>query len=816
MCLRLVCLAVSTAVLAPVAEAAAAAPSAVVRDRYGDPLPHGAVARLGTARLCCDRPRCLAFTTDGKALLSGGADGFVHIWDTRTGKELRRFRAQPHYAFSLAVSPDGKHFAVSASEDNGISLRDLATGKQVRRFRGPARPAFHLAFSPDGKFLASACSHDAFVWEVATAKQVHRAPAAWSCLVLPGPAVAFSRDGKLLAVAAEGKRRKSRIDLWDTSSWKLVRSLIGHTALVVGLAFTADGKRLVSGSDDGSVRLWDVVAGKQLRCHHEELGPVGGVVLACDGKVLAACITSGEVHAWDTASGKELWSADLSAPVQAVAVSPDGKTLAAAAQKRIGLWQAATGKTAYQSPEPAAEASSVQFTPDGKGLVIVRGDDSVEQWDVRACLRRSRTKVAQSILALHVLGNHDMVAAVEVGRNTDAEGLELRRLPADKLLARLPIRSVTAHRINWAVALLPDGSRVAAQTSGGALLWSASSKSFQRFGNRQEGPLALSPDGNLLASSAESAGLCLWDVETAVRLATPGQHEGTVSALRFAPDGRSVLAWDRLGPPTGLRLWEVASGKQRLHLRCRHRIHAASFSPDGRFLALSGYDSGIHLHDLAGGKEVSRLDGHRGSVLDLAFSPDGKLLATAGEDTTVVVWDASRLVGSRQRHEGRLSSKRLEQLWQDLASADAERAHRAVWALADHPEQAVAFLARHLRPAGAEAATARRLIADLDDDSFAVREKASRHLARMGWSVCRLLRQALKNSPSPEAGWRIRQLLRKLLAGERSADDLRQVRAREALWHIGTPEARRLLACRPHRPCSPSPTRRATARARPR
>jgi hypothetical protein len=254
-----------------------------------------------------------------------------------------------------------------------------------------------------------------------------------------------------------------------------------------------------------------------------------------------------------------------------------------------------------------------------------------------------------------------------------------------------------------------------------------------------------------------------------------------------------LLAWGRESNPSGLRVWEVASGKQRLSLDCQRRALAADFSPDGRWLALTGWESGAYLYDLASGKEVRRVDGHRGCVNDVAFSPDGKFLVTAGEDTTVLVWPTSRLVAPRQRPVARLSAERIEEMWRDLGSADAARAWRAGWALADHPEQAVAFLDRRVPRVEVPAATVQRLIGQLDDDDFAVRQKASRELAALGSNARRLMREALKKGPSLEVERRLRQLLRKLMPGALKGEELRRVRAEELLQRIGTPEARRLL-----------------------
>jgi hypothetical protein len=203
-------------------------------------------------------------------------------------------------------------------------------------------------------------------------------------------------------------------------------------------------------------------------------------------------------------------------------------------------------------------------------------------------------------------------------------------------------------------------------------------------------------------------------------------------------------------------------------------------------------DGTIRLWDLPSGKEVGRLEGHRGWVLDLAFSPDGRRLASASLDTTALVWDVARTT-RRERATARLGADELRSAWEDLGG-DAGKAYRAAGALAAAPEQAVPFLAERVRPAAApDAKRVAKLLADLDDERFEVRERASRELGELGGLAEPALRQALAGRPSAEAKRALTALLDKLAGATPTPEEARALRAVEALEQAGTAAARRLL-----------------------
>ena len=200
----------------------------------------------------------------------------------------------------------------------------------------------------------------------------------------------------------------------------------------------------------------------------------------------------------------------------------------------------------------------------------------------------------------------------------------------------------------------------------------------------------------------------------------------------------------------------------------------------------------VSLWELPTGKKRRRVPGHRGQVTALAFSTDGRTVASGSADTSILLWDLDKVPGVGHARDLRLDE--LTALWADLGDEDASRAYRAVRTLTAAPGPAVVFLKDHLRPVPApDAARLSRLIAGLDDNDFAAREKATAELEELGALAERALRRLVEGRPSAEAARRAEGLLEKLRGGPASGEWVRVLRALEVLENVGTPQARQVL-----------------------
>jgi RNA polymerase sigma factor (sigma-70 family) len=782
-------------------------------DSYGDPLPSGALLRLGTVRLR-DAPSFLSFLPGDRTLLSiaDSPENSARVWDVVSGREVRRLEAPHGYFLGHALSRDGKTLALSSTNKDQVQivLRDVDSGKEVRRLDGLLHKSVRpLSFSPDGRTLAGACGDETIrlwdlatgrevlslhasktfvihlsfspdgstlasggsdgtvrLWDVALVKSAATAPAGPPAvrrerLILgkasekpgePGaPSLAFSPDGTTLASASSDAKA---VQLWDTASGKLLRRLeCRGKDYIRCVAFSPDGKLLACGSgfEESCIQLWDPATGEE-RCRiQENHWATGPFAFSSDGRCLAAGSGDGTIRLWNTATAKEIRPRGAhQGSVFALSYSPDGKMLATGCRDRmVRLWDADTGKLLRRLRADEKGVLCAVFSTDGKTLVTGGGENKIRFWDI-------------------------------------GSGSQLRELDAHPGTGRFA----------FALAVFsPDGKMLATTGADRFIrLWRThTDEPLRRMEVRGANVncMAFSPDGRLLVSgdgdpTGAQGAVRLWEVATGkeVRHCEPGPR--WCSSVAFSPDGKTLAA---AGFSRDIHLWDVATGTERMRLRIplTRNGPALAFSPDGRMLASVAGDSLVRLWEVATGHHRASFEGHQFGVDAVAFSPDGRRLASGSYDTTVLVWDVT--AGQRVSEMPKLD---LQARWEDLAAKNGARAWQAIQALAASPREAVPFLHERLRPVQNVArARVMQLIADLDSEDFTTRRKAAEQIESLGELAVAGLRKSLEDKPTAEVRRQVLRLLED--AAVLTPGRLRLLRAIEALEYAATPEARIFL-----------------------
>jgi WD40 repeat protein len=761
-------------------------------DRHGDPLPEGAVARLGTIRLRHgSRESYWALSPDGKVLASLGDDGMICVWDVATGKEIRRFgKVSALYPRAIIFSPDDRLLATSCLQ-GPVQIWQVGTGKEVRKTDAELLSR-GTAFSPDGKTLATGGPGGViYAWDVQTGQALWRLEGEQDDIT----SVAFSSDGRVLASGstwptatrpARPRPPAGTINVWDLGTGKLLRRWQGTGGDVDFLAFTPDGKRLVSAgflADDA--RLWDVVTGKALRVF--ERG--NATVLSPDGKTLAIRYPR-EMRLWDLTTGKEQRIPPGAEGAWPIGYCADGKTLVAFSSSG-GLLRLSGLARCEETALPEghhAGLEAVAFSPDGKTLATTADDETIRLWEA-ATGRELRVLAGQE-------GYVYSLALSPDGKTLAAGDLD-SRIRVLSVATGTVLHEFERHEGSIrAIRFSPDGRTLASGAAGVVQLWDvATARELRRVtgGKTWIHHLAFTPDGAKLAAPGWDETVLLWETATGKRLPSFREPGGYTFFNDFTPDGKQLVSGVVSGSEDReytIRVWDLPAGKEvrRFPLE-KYPGDAFALSPDGKALAMTR-DKALILMEMATGKERRRLLGHRSEITSLAFAPDGRTLASASKDTTALVWAAIGAGTGRT-----LSPGEAEGAWVDLGVEDAARAYQAMAALAAAPEHAVPFLRECLRPVRLPEPEPKRLaalIAELDNDDFAVRTRATAELENLGEAAGPALRRALRDRPSPEVRRRLEGLLEKLQA-DNVSDRLRASRATELLEQVRTPEARQLL-----------------------
>jgi eukaryotic-like serine/threonine-protein kinase len=640
----------------------------------------------------------VAFSHSGTILATRGRRT-ITLWDVRTGQEVRTLtgdqssdfgqQLQGLMANTLAISPDDRLLA-TGNRDGTVRLWDMATGRPVACLKAPDpgaaipprwRGVYALAFSPDGKTLAAGAVATVRLWDVATGALRNTFPlresADWVHTVRDKvESVAFSPDGKTLSAwTFRGITAAS----WNLATGKVTATLRGDVPAGErarqwtwdSVLLSPDGKTAVISVGDNpfTATVWDVPRGRQRGVLKGLRGWIMPVlpVFSPDGRTFAyaefitrdrAGTPLSSVMLWDLARSEHRLTLRTKRVINCLALSPDGKTLAAGCEGGTTLlWDVTPGlgrvslKTAY----PAI------LSRNGRHLAEQGNNGKVSVWDTAAGRERASFVAERGGSVGAISPDGRTAALVYDSEQGKSRSVRLFDVGTGRMQAALPL----GHRTSISsVEFSPDGRTLAwGEKDGTVRLWDVARGKSKRAwtGHRRAvTSLVFSPDAKTLASASnpdntnpddkDPPEVKVWDADTGRQRASPRWPLGVIRSLAFSPDGLTLAAAGAEGDPdegAGLvKLWEASTGKDLASLRGRRAAYSCvAFSPDGKSLAVGGAPyigpGEVELWDITTKQHRASLSGHHEPVDHVAFTADGNVLISFSEwDGTVRVWRA--------------------------------------------------------------------------------------------------------------------------------------------------------------------------------
>jgi WD40 repeat protein len=582
-----------------------------------------------------------AFSPDGNRVVTASSDKTARLWDANTAAMLATLPGHKEAFWSVVFSPDGTHIATASSSmipGSAVSrFWDGKTGALLATLEGEYIDSRYNVFSPDGRRIVTGSADGAArIWTIEgrlqTAADRHGEFRITNPILLSESSLsgaAFSLDGNRVVTGSQNQHAK----IWDAHTGALQATLPVPGSMVNSAVFNDDGSQVVTASSDPVVRLWDAKTGTELAKLVGDVSAVESAAFNQQGNRLISTSNNNTVRVWDTQSHQQIRALRFEGQALSVALNPDGgsfittgNSFFSSGDDTARLWSTETGELLATLVGHGGFVTSAAFDRGGSRIVTTSVDKTARLWNIRAgspiATLRHKTNVGVAVFSPD--GAQVITGAFEgTARLWDSA--------AGQLVREFPQKF---GRVSSA-AFSPDGNRVVVATNLTTTVWDArSGAALVELGdNAGTEKAVLSHDGSRIATVFGNGTVRVWDGKTGASLLTLSGTGGQVESLAISPSGDFILTAGQNNIP---RLWDAKTGALIRTFPGPDGIsYSAAFSPDGsRFITVAGDTA--QIWDVKTSALRGTIRGYRGEVDSAAFNPDGsRVVGTDGQ-----VWDA--------------------------------------------------------------------------------------------------------------------------------------------------------------------------------
>jgi WD40 repeat protein len=578
----------------------------------------------------------VVISPDDRLIANGGSDGKILVWQIETGQNLLNIKAHNGYVVGLAFTSDGKKL-ISASVDTYIKIWDLENGICLQSWQSLA-PIYKIALSKNDRTLAcSGKNGDVLLWDITTYKLLKRFIGHTDNIL----DVSFHPQEKLLVSSSFD----STIKLWNLETGECIRTLTGHTQLIWSVAFNALGTQLVSSSFDSTIKLWDVETGYCLQTMTAHSRATVEGLFSRDGQFIISASQDLTIRIW-VAVQPDDWQCirvlqGHQNSIWSIALNSTGEMLISGDHDGIlKFWDVKSWQCIRTLRSIPRAVKTIAFSPQDNLLASSGEDRKIRLWDfvTEQC---GSTLLAHSAAIWNIAFSPQDNLLASCGMDGD---VKLWNIINHSTLDKNPRLLQKSTTFIVAIAFHPHVNILASGTGDNNIyLWDYHTRELLRTFGAEECNMMMDlnfhPNGHWIASASHDPEIRIWNSETGTCLQILQGHVGHNWTVAFNPQGNLLASG---GEDYSIRLWDTHTWKC-CHILNGHTgtISKVAFNLDGSHVVSASKDYTVRVWDVATGECLKILEGHTDLVNCVVYHPDPqrRLLTSCSHDETIRLWD---------------------------------------------------------------------------------------------------------------------------------------------------------------------------------